>query len=218
MSKIIFFKRKLHQSEGFILAGLITLLTMQGCSALSLVSTPTSLPTATPTQTTTLTMTPIHLPAPTATITPTPSLTPVTTLAPRWVQYEDALSKVLLGIAYPPESAGIGLCEWAILGHSDQEVYVWAECQVASTALGTAGSCPAVIRLLPDGKIGNVVIPRDGADYGPDIRKLFPLDVQERINHLASYFDPPAAMEHIDLRRADRTIPPMIVAAGTPLP
>ncbi|GAP09471.1 hypothetical protein BECAL_00615 [Bellilinea caldifistulae] len=147
-----------------------------------------------------------------------PSQTPVQTSTYRWVEYEEALAKVLLAGAYPSESESEGLCEWSILGHNEQEVYVWALCQVASTASGTASSVPVVIKLSPDGRIEEVVIPRDGTDYGLDIQNLFPSDVQERINNLASYFDVKAAMEHIALRREDRTIPPIIVEAGTPLP
>ncbi len=147
-----------------------------------------------------------------------PSQTPVQTSTYRWVEYEEALAKVLLAGAYPSELEGEGLCEWSILGHNGQEVYVWALCQVASTASGTASSVPAVVNLSPDGKIEEVLIPRDGTYYEPDIQNLFPSDVQERINNLAAYFDANAAMEHITLRREDRTIPPMIVETGTPLP
>jgi hypothetical protein len=75
-----------------------------------------------------------------------------------------------------------------------------------------------VIKLAPDGNIEGVVIPGDGSHYGVDIRKLFPKDVQERINNIDAYFDPQTAMKHIDLRRSDQTIPPLIVEAGTPLP
>ncbi len=75
-----------------------------------------------------------------------------------------------------------------------------------------------MIKLAPDGNIEGVVIPGNGSDYGVDIRKLFPAEVQERIDAINAYFDPQTAMKHIDLRRADPTIPPLIVEAGTPLP
>ena len=203
MNRTNIFKHKRFRSGILILFLLAMLSITSGCS-------PRSLPSAAPTLT---------LPIPSSpTITPISLLTPVPTLAPRWTQYQDALSKTILNTAYPPESAGVGLCEWAVLGHSDQEVYVWALCQVASTALGTAGSVPAVIKLAPDGNIEGVVIPGDGSDYGVDIRKLFPAEVQERIDAINAYFDPQTAMKHIDLRRADPTIPPLIVEAGTPLP
>jgi hypothetical protein len=147
-----------------------------------------------------------------------PSQAPTQTTTPRWIEYEKALAKALLPIAYPIEESGVGLCEWVILGSKENEVYVWAECQVASTASGSAGSVPAVIYLSSNGKIEEVALPRDGTDYGPDIQKLFPPDVQDKINNLDSYFDVKAAMDHIALRRKDPTIPPMIVEAGTSLP
>jgi len=65
------------------------------------------------------------------------------------------------------------------------------------------------------GEIENVIIPRDGMDYGEDIRALFPQDVQEKINALD--VDGPRRKEHLD----DRIInggPPLIVILGTPMP
>jgi len=147
-----------------------------------------------------------------------PSQAPMQTTTPRWIEYEKALAKALLPIAYPIEESGVGLCEWVILGSKGNAVYVWAVCQVASTASGSAGSVPAVIYMSSNGKIEEVALPRDGTDYGPDIQKLFPPDVQDKIHDLDSYFDARAAMDHIALRRKDPTIPPMIVEAGTSLP
>ena len=125
----------------------------------------------------------------------------------RWMEYENALSEAILHET--------GLCEWEIWGRVSQEVYVFALCE-ASTELGTAGSVPAVIFLASNGHIEKVVLPRDGEDYGNDINKLFPSDVQTRIESNA--FDAKKAMEHIKTRRQDHSILPMIVEAGVILP
>jgi len=143
----------------------------------------------------------------------TPLQTPEATSIPRWIEYENALASALIPNPFPP---GKGLCEWDIWGHTKQEVYIWALCQVDSSDQGTAGSAPAVVRLASGGKIEQVVIPRDGVDYPKDIERLFPSDVQARI--YASAFDTDAAMKHIALRRKNPQVPPLIVEAGTPLP
>jgi hypothetical protein len=128
------------------------------------------------------------------------------------MEYETALADAIL--------SETGFCEWEILGQLGQEVYVWALCQIRLLEPGTAGSVPAVIYLTPDGKIKNVAIPGNGVDYGPDIEKLFPPDIQPLVVSLPmggnQYIQ--QAMEHIAQRRADPSIPPMIVEAGTLLP
>jgi hypothetical protein len=71
-------------------------------------------------------------PPPTETIVyPTPSplptqpiiirITPDAIQVERWKEYEDALAKALFPSSFIP---GEFLCEWEILGRSDQEVYV----------------------------------------------------------------------------------------------
>jgi hypothetical protein len=125
----------------------------------------------------------------------------------RWMEYENALSEAILH--------GTGLCEWEIWGHVSQEVYVWAFCE-ANSEVGTAGSVPAVIYLASNGHIEKIVLPRDGEDYGIDIKKLFPSDVQTRIESNA--FDAKKAMEHIKTRRQDHSILPMIEEAGVTRP
>jgi hypothetical protein len=133
---------------------------------------------------------------------------PTTPSGRPWTEYENALAEAIL---HEP-----GLCEWEIWGQQDQEVYVWAECQISSSAEGSAASVPAVVYLAPDGNIEKVVIPGDGIDYGPDIEKLFPPAVQTLIN--SNSFDGKQAMKHIEIRRQDPSIPPMIVETGVVLP
>ena len=141
---------------------------------------------------------------------------PAATPTPRWVIYEKALADAILGSDVYPPGSDKSLCEWEIWGQAGREVYLWAECQVASTDQGTAGSVPAVIYLGTDGSIQQVVIPGDGFDYGRDIQQLFPPHVQNRIFN--NEFDAKEAMQHIAYRRSHPGIPPAIVESGIPLP
>lgn len=149
-----------------------------------------------------------------ATYPPAPTRDP--SLPPRWVLYERALASILLGPVgetQPDVSQDQGLCEWEIWGQKGIEIYVWAECQATDLATGTATSAPAVIRLAEDGSIAEVVMPDEGMG---NIRDLFPKDVLARIFN--NEFDAVKAMQHIAQRRADPSIPPMIVEQGVELP
>ena len=88
------------------------------------------------------------------------------------------------------------LCEWDVWGQAEQALYLWAVCESAS---GTAMSAPAVVRLDVDGHVTAVSLPGNGANYGPDVRRLFPPYVQKRI--FAHEYDAGAAMERIAERR-----------------
>jgi hypothetical protein len=137
----------------------------------------------------------------------TPIASPTQTSIPRWMAYERALSKAVV-------NTSDGLCEWKILGKSEQEVYVWTECRVREP-IGSAGSVPAVIRLAKNGEIEQVIIPRDGMDYSADVQSMFPVGIQEKIFNPT--FNGPAAEAHID-ERLKTNGPPLIVVDGTPLP
>lgn len=93
------------------------------------------------------------------------------------------------------------LCEWQVWGESDQEMYLWAVCESVS---GSAVSAPAVVRIgQGEGgvwRIQEIEVPRDGTFYGPDVRTLFPSEVQERI--FAHDFDAEVALARIAERRA----------------
>ncbi len=125
-----------------------------------------------------------------------------------WIEYENALAVRLL-----PGSKG--LCEWEILGENEQEIYVWAMCQVPYSAEGAATSAPAVISFDTDGNIEKVEIPRDGNQYPTDIRKLFPTELHEKI--LSHSIDTEKMWDHIQLRH-NSSEPPLIVIEGTMLP
>lgn len=107
-----------------------------------------------------------------------------------------------------------GLCEWAILGVSGKEVYVYTLCQ--STGLReTAMSVPTVVYLNENGTIEEVVIPRDGEYYPKDIESLFPPEVQDIIYERKS--GGIISSEHLRARMENGG-PPLIVVLGTPMP
>jgi hypothetical protein len=142
---------------------------------------------------------------PTATL----SMNTTPTNSPRWIIYENALSKAIL------RSEG-GLCEWKIYGtsNSNKEVYVWALCQFKGVD-SRAGSVPAVIYLDDSGSVSKVSIPRDGTYYVEDIHIMFPPEIAVKM--LAHDFDAVGAMKNIDVRRKSPALP-LIVASGTPMP
>jgi hypothetical protein len=88
------------------------------------------------------------------------------------------------------------LCEWEVWGSGEQVLYLWAVCESAS---GSAVSAPAVAYLDGQGGVAAVNMPGDGTHYAPDVRRLFPPEVEKRI--LAHEFDARSAMERIGQRR-----------------
>jgi hypothetical protein len=174
------------------------------------------------------TLTP-SLPVPTSTLTPIPAtasplptnprvtlITPDSAQLERWREYETALAKTFLPFLPPDEV----LCEWELLGQSDQEVYVWAECRstipIGDTGQFSGADIPAVIHLGTDGVVQSVKIPGAGTDYGPDIRKMFPLDVQVMIFGRLIDFNRLSA--HLEWRRDHPEEPPLIVFDATLTP
>ena len=143
--------------------------------------------------------------------TATPSIIPEPTKWARWMDYENALAAVFLPLPYLP---GKGLCEWQILGQSNLLVYVWAICQIANPG-GAAMSAPAVVHLGPDDTIQEIEIPGDGSNYPVDIRRLFPVELQEMIFTQAADIDKMWA--HIQVRQ-DNPEPPLIALSGISLP
>jgi hypothetical protein len=155
--------------------------------------------------------------APTNTIAPATKTLIPTLLAgtPRWVLYERALAYIFLGPSgrtLPDMSVDHGLCEWEIWGQKENEIYVYALCQV-DNAIGTATSAPAVIRLGKDGTILEIEMPEEG--YG-NLKELFPEDVLAKI--LKYEFPGDAAWNRIQMRRKDSSIVPLIVEQEVVLP
>jgi hypothetical protein len=145
------------------------------------------------------------------TVPPAPTRDP--SLPPRWIEFERALASVLLGTSgniTPDVSRDQGLCEWEFWGQKGEQVYVWAEC---INDAGTAVSAPAVIFLREDGHIKAVVMPQEG--WG-NIEDLFPDPVLPLI--YGNAFDAEAAMQRLERRLKDPSIPPLIVEQGTEMP
>ena len=179
-----------------------------------LVLTLTATGTIVPTQAT-------QTPEPTGTVTssPTPDYSP--TPLPRWRLYEMALAKAMFTFdVYPSHNTANVFCEWEVYGHTQYRVYLYAVCQDAASADGSAGSMPAVLYLAADGTIEKAVIPEDGAGYRPSVERMFPADILPYVNSSSSLFayDSNAAIAHIDYRREHPGTPPQIVADGVELP
>jgi len=132
-----------------------------------------------------------------------------------WKDHEHALAEELKRMT-PPEKV---LCEWVILGRSEQAIYVWALCAEHLRGDFYPGvSVPAVIYLDADGKVAEVKTPRPGMDYGPSIRQLFPKDVQEKIFNFQAWLDITQLKTHLIYRFEHPGTPPLIVLSATPTP
>lgn len=126
----------------------------------------------------------------------------------RWREYQTELAKKLVS-KFPVD---IVLCEWDILGRSEQEVYVWAVC----AAPGYVASRPAVIYLKTDGSIQAVEIAVNGSTWDSDIQRLFPEDVQEKIASGIFLQRSAELKNHIEWRRTYLEEPPLIILSAMP--
>jgi hypothetical protein len=124
----------------------------------------------------------------------------------RWNEYEEALATAFFQSYFPSEEV---VCEWEILGQADQEVYVWAYCSGIYSAGASAGSIPAVIHLATDGSVQSAEIPGSGTAHDPDIRRMFPPDLHQRISdHLVSL---EAMNDRLRWRRGHPNEPPLVI-------
>ncbi len=141
-------------------------------------------------------------------------ITPDAIQIERWREYQGALAMKLL----PPILVGDDvLCEWEILGQSDQEIYVWAVCQSSPNSGAAIASMPAVIHLGVTGAAQSVEIPGSGTAYARDIRRLFPIDVREKFDYY--HFGRASEMSaHLEWRRIHPEEPPLVVLSATPTP
>lgn len=128
---------------------------------------------------------------------------------PRWSEYETAL--VAAWLPFAPH----GLCEWDLLGQAPGEAYVWAYCVAMGTEVESAVSAPAVVRIGADGRVTGVEVPGDGTHYAPDIKRLFPADVQALI---FAYTGDTGAWAASLAARKVQAGPPLIAVQGTQLP
>ena len=192
----------------------------------SIALTQTALPIITPT-TTFLYPTPSPFP----TEPPLLLLTPDAIQMERWMEYQTELATVV--IPSNPESVNDpaiyrdALCEWDILGQSDQEIYVYAVC--ASFNYYAGMRIPAIIYLEPDGSILKVTVP-GYKDMNYDLDS-FPISVQEKFCY---YFEPSingytclfratdphprldALYAHLEYRKYHPEEPPLVVLSALP--
>lgn len=143
-------------------------------------------------------------------------LTPNSVEVKRWGEYQSALARKLM--SFLPEDEV--LCEWEILGRSSQETYVWVACTgivpIGNRGGFPSGEEPAVIHVGADGSVQSIEVPGAGSDYGRDIRRLFPPDVQTKIfDNLIDYRQ---LLDHLEWRRTHPEEPPLIVLSVTPAP
>jgi hypothetical protein len=137
-------------------------------------------------------------------------ITPDAIQVTRWKEYQTALAKSLL----PSISPDILLCEWVILGRSNQEVYLAAVCGSG----GSRATAPVVIYLSIDGSIQNVEAVGYGSSRDFNIQRLFPPDAQEMIYSESVSMIMERLKEHLDWRLSYREEPPLIVLSATPMP
>jgi hypothetical protein len=187
----------------------ILLIFLVACSKQTpLVPAETPIPTSvSPTPVPTSTLIPVTItPSPLPTEPVFPIITPDPIQVEKWNEYENALAKAFFKSYFQPEDV---VCEWEILGQADREVYVWAYCSGIYSAGPSAGSIPAVIHIGTDGSVQSAEIPGSGTAYGPDIQRMFPADLQDRIfNHLISF---QGMDDRMRWRRGHPEEPPLII-------
>ena len=171
---------KKQQSKKLIWIVFLIFLAACGKQAAALLETPVPTPLL-PTSTSKIIFIPAIIPlSPLPTEPPIPVLTPDAIQVERWKEYQTELAKLVLAQHSSQEIPfdENALCEWDILGRSDQELYVWAMCNTPDSG----GAKPAVIHLGLDGSIQKVEVPFHGSGWESTIQKLFPADVQEKID------------------------------------
>ena len=149
-----------------------------------------------------------------------PIITPDAVQVERWKEYQTELAKLVLsdsGAEFPLYKEA--LCEWDILGRSDQEVYVWARCRTANSG----DRRPAVIYLATDESIQKVEVPFHVSAWESTIQKLFPADVRDKIElyfYLSSINSgrPEELRKHLIFRLTHPEVPPLTILSTMPVP
>jgi Domain of unknown function (DUF4932) len=76
-------------------------------------------------------------------------------------------------------------CAFDELGRRTDKIYAWVLCQsfAASSATPSGGtSVPVVLKIGSAGNFVSHKLPRDGSAYAPDLRNLFPANMQRNLN------------------------------------
>jgi hypothetical protein len=135
-----------------------------------------------------------------------PVITPDAIQIEKWNEYEEALALAFFKSYFKLEDV---VCEWEILGQVEQEVYVWGYCSAIYSAGASSGSIPAVIYLEADGSVQSAEIPGSGTAHAPDIQRMFPPDLHQRI------FDHAVSLQGMDdrirWRRGHPDEPPLMI-------
>jgi hypothetical protein len=146
-------------------------------------------------------------------------ITPDEAQIANWKEYETALANEIM--YYYISKGNEIICEWELIGQNEKEMYIWTICSTSAPLITDASedyypttSIPALIQLDDNGNVIEVKIP---GNYARDIRKLFPVDVQEIIFH-HQRLDIKSLQEHLQTRRKDPDSPPLIVEAATNIP
>ena len=207
-------------SEKLIWIVLLTILTACGKQAAALppeTDTLSAPPTPTPTSTLiSLIIAPTPIPIQTQTIRP--AIAADSIQVGRWQEYEDALAKSLFPLSFIDYEF---LCEWEILGRSNQEIYVWTVCMTIASDASTGrpslhSTMPVVIHIQADGSVESVEIPGGGTHYAADIRRMFPADAAEKYFDGLIHFQ--ELTDHLHWRREHPEEPPLIVLHANPTP
>lgn len=138
-----------------------------------------------------------------------PMMTPDTFQVEHWKEYQDALARRFIFSSYVP----FALCEWDILGRTNQEVYVWAVC----AAPAYQDMRYAVIHLEANGTVQTIETPYNGDGWASDVQRMFPPDVREMIDSYDANNRTIVMLNHIDWRRTHPDEPPLIVLSVTPV-
>lgn len=148
-----------------------------------------------------------------------PVLTPDAIQVERWKEYQTALAKALLSdMQYMKSGYDYSLvtCEWDILGRSGQKVYVWAMCQGPNAG----DTLPALLHLAPDGSIRSVEVPQRSSKWEPDMRRLFPAEIREKIAEYYAqwstfYGRDEELRGHLQYRFTHPEVPPLCILSAT---
>jgi len=143
-------------------------------------------------------------------------ITPDLTQLEHWKEYQIALAESLF---FPPEET---LCEWDILGTSEQTLYIWVVCESifpfgttnAGKDMYSSSSTPALIHLIKDGTIQSVEIPAPGIS---DYARLFPIEIQNKFEFYR-FGRAKELSDHIQRRREHPNELPLIILSVTPIP
>lgn len=196
--------------QDYVVKAQKTAIVEQTRTYLTMAAMPTTTPTLTPTTTYTPTATIVY---PTWTPPPTQIFFPVTTPDPtqleKWQEYETALAHSLL----PEVLQESVLCEWAVLGRDSMDVYVMALCGNTSVY----ATAPTVIHLDENNSIESIEIVKPDSMRDANIRRLFPLDVQNIVYSEAMKLIREELAEHLKQRLSHPKELPWIVLWATPM-